>query len=107
GAASIDDLPARARIGTSSPRRRAQLLAVRSDLEIFELAGNVDTRLDKLARGEADAIVLAAAGLIRLGRSQEIGATLDPAIFVPAPGQGTLVLEARAGSKWDDLWGPE
>jgi hydroxymethylbilane synthase len=71
------------------------------------MAGNVDTRLEKLARGDADAIVLAAAGLIRLGREREIGATLDPAVFIPAPGQGTLVLEARAGSKWDDLGGAE
>ena len=107
GAGSIDELRPGARVGTSSPRRRAQLLAVRDDLDVFELTGNVDTRLQKLARGEADAIVLAAAGLIRLGRHQEIGAMLDPTRFVPAPGQGSLALEARAESQWKDLGGSE
>ncbi|HEX8084066.1 MAG TPA: hydroxymethylbilane synthase [Solirubrobacteraceae bacterium] len=94
GAPSLDALPAGARVGTSSLRRRAQLLARRPDLDLVELRGNVDTRLRKLADGEADAIVLAAAGLARLGRSDAAGAVLD---FVPAAGQGTLVLEAREG----------
>jgi hydroxymethylbilane synthase len=92
GAASLEALPAGARVGTSSLRRRAQLLAARPDLEVVELRGNVDTRLRKLAAGEADALVLAAAGLARLGLPA--GAPLD---FVPAPGQGALILEARAG----------
>ncbi len=94
GAASLDALPEGARVGTSSLRRRAQLLARRPDLDVVELRGNVDTRLRKLAGGEADAIVLAAAGLERLGREDAIEAVLD---LVPAAGQGTLLIEARAG----------
>ena len=82
-----------ARVGTSSLRRRAQLLSVRPDLEVVELRGNVDTRLRKLDAGEVDAVVLAAAGLERLG-VERAGESLD---FVPAPGQGTLALEIRAG----------
>lgn len=93
GAPSLDGLPAGARIGTSSLRRAAQLRARRPDLDVVELRGNVDTRLRKLAAGEADAIVLAAAGLERLGRSDAADAMLD---LVPAAGQGTLVIEARA-----------
>ena len=96
GAASLDALPAGARVGTSSLRRAAQLRAAREDLEVVALAGNVDTRLRKLADGGLDAIVLARAGLQRLGREREIGAVLDPARFVPAPGQGMLALQARA-----------
>jgi hydroxymethylbilane synthase len=97
GAGSLDDLPRGARVGTSSPRRRAQLLAARPDLELVVITGNVDTRLRKLNDGDADALVLAAAGLERLGRSTEIGARLDPEVFVPAPGQGILAIEARPG----------
>ncbi len=85
-------LAAGARVGTSSLRRRAQLLSVRPDLEVVELRGNVDTRLRKLDAGEVDAVVLAAAGLERLG-VERAGVALD---FVPAPGQGTLALEIRA-----------
>jgi hydroxymethylbilane synthase len=96
GAPSLEALPAGARIGTASLRRRAQLLAVREDLEIVDLRGNVDTRLRKLAEGDCDALILAAAGLRRLGRAAEIGALLDPSIFVPAPGQGALAVEGRA-----------
>jgi hydroxymethylbilane synthase len=81
-----------ARVGTSSLRRRAQLLSVRPELEVVELRGNVDTRLRKLDAGEVDAVVLAAAGLERLG-VERAGEALD---FVPAPGQGTLALEIRA-----------
>jgi hydroxymethylbilane synthase len=95
GAPSLDALAAGARVGTSSLRRAAQLRAERADLEVVELRGNVDTRLRKLADGEADALVLTAAGLQRLGRSDAIGTPLDA--FVPAPGQGTVVLEARSG----------
>jgi hydroxymethylbilane synthase len=97
GAPSIDALPARARVGTSALRRRAQLLAVREDLEVVELRGNVDTRLRKLAAGEVDALVLARAGLERLGRLDEAGGVLAGEVFVPAAGQGVLALEARAG----------
>ncbi|QEC46695.1 hydroxymethylbilane synthase [Baekduia soli] len=96
GAAALDDVPEGARVGTASLRRRAQLLAVRPDLEIVDLRGNVDTRLRRLAEGACDALVLAAAGLRRLGRGDEIGVLLDPAVFVPAPGQGALALEGRA-----------
>jgi hydroxymethylbilane synthase len=96
GAASLDDLPEGARVGTASLRRRAQLLAVRPDLVVAPLRGNVDTRLRKLRDGECDALILAAAGLRRLGREDEIGALLDPDVFVPAPGQGALAVEGRS-----------
>jgi hydroxymethylbilane synthase len=95
GAEGLDDLPRGARVGTSSLRRRAALLAHRPDLEVLELRGNVDTRLRKLVEGRFDAIVVAMAGLERLGRESEAGGALDPAEIVPAPGQGTLALEGR------------
>jgi hydroxymethylbilane synthase len=91
GATSLDELRPGAVVGTASLRRRAQLLALREDLEIRELRGNVDTRLKRL--GDYDAIVLAQAGLDRLGRGAE-GEPLEE--LVPAPGQGCLALEARA-----------
>jgi hydroxymethylbilane synthase len=94
GAASLDDLAGGAVVGTGSLRRRAALLALRPDLDVRDLRGNVDTRLRRLADGDFDAIVLAQAGLDRLGRGDE-GAALDPGLVVPAPGQGCLVLEAR------------
>jgi hydroxymethylbilane synthase len=87
-------------VGTSSLRRSAQLRAAREDLRVASMRGNVDTRLRKLAEGgggELDAIVLARAGLQRLGREDALGAVLDPATFVPAPGQGVLALEGREG----------
>jgi hydroxymethylbilane synthase len=93
GADSLDSLGEGAVVGTSSVRRRAQLLAWRPDLSVRELRGNVDTRLRRLAEGGFDAIVLARAGLIRLGRQDE-GAPLPD--LVPAPGQGCLALEARS-----------
>lgn len=86
-----------ARVGTSSIRRAAQLRALRDDLQIVELRGNVDTRLRKLADGEVDAVVLAQAGLARLGRESEIGCLLSG--LVPAPGQGALLVQARAGDE--------
>src|SRR3954454_11563437 len=92
GAPSLAALPPGARVGTSSLRRAAQLRAARDDLDVQEVHGNVDTRLRKLADGEQDALVLARAGLARLGREE--GAPLP---WVPAPGQGTLALEGRAG----------
>jgi hydroxymethylbilane synthase len=97
GAVGLDALPSGARVGTSSVRRIAQLRAAREDIEPVAMHGNVDTRLRKLAAGELDVIVLARAGLQRLGRDDAVGATLDPARFVPAPGQGTLALQARTG----------
>jgi hydroxymethylbilane synthase len=95
GCRDIADLPRGARVGTSSLRRRAQLLAARSDLSIVELRGNVDTRLRKQSEGACDAVVLAAAGLLRLGIGTSVGTCLDPDEFVPAVGQGALALEAR------------
>jgi hydroxymethylbilane synthase len=95
-AASLEELPEGARIGTSSLRRRSQLLALRPDLNVVDLRGNVDTRLRKLAEGGYDAIVLALAGLLRLGRAGE-AAPLGPQRFVPAAGQGVLALEVRRG----------
>lgn len=92
---SLDLVPEGARVGTASLRRRAQLLAARPDLEISELHGNVDTRLRKLAEGEHDAIVLAAAGLRRLGRVEEATFALAGETMTPAAGQGALVLQAR------------
>jgi hydroxymethylbilane synthase len=95
GAGSLTDLAEGAVIGTSSLRRRALLLAQRPDLDLRDLRGNVDTRLRRLAGGDFDAIVLAQAGLERLGRASE-GHPLDADGFVPAAGQGCLVLEARS-----------
>jgi len=95
GASSMGELAAGARIGTSSLRRRSQLLALRDDLEVVELRGNVDTRLRKLEEGEYDGIVLAAAGLRRLGRDGEIGFLFAVDEMTPAPGQGSLAIEAR------------
>jgi hydroxymethylbilane synthase len=97
GPGGLDALPAGARVGTGSPRRRAQLLALRPDLEVVPVRGNVDTRLAKRDRGEMDALVLAAAGLLRLGIIRDDAAALDPAVSTPAPGQGLLALEGRAG----------
>ncbi|MGA8364424.1 MAG: hydroxymethylbilane synthase [Solirubrobacteraceae bacterium] len=94
-ASGLDGLREGARVGTSSIRRAAQLCAARDDLEVIAMGGNVDTRLRLLAEGEFDAILLARAGLQRLDREGEVGAVLDPAQFVPAPGQGALALEAR------------
>jgi hydroxymethylbilane synthase len=99
GAPSLDELPAGATVGTSSLRRIAQLHAAREDLRVVRIGGNVDTRLRRLDEGDFDAIVLARAGLQRLGREQEVGAVLDPARFVPAPGQGVLALEGRADDR--------
>ena len=94
GAGSLAELPRTARVGTSSLRRRSQLLARRPDLHVADLRGNVDTRLRRLAEGEHDAVVLAAAGLERLGQAQ--GSVLAEEEMTPAAGQGCLALEARA-----------
>jgi hydroxymethylbilane synthase len=92
----LEDLPQGARLGTSSLRRQAQLLAARPDLAIEALRGNVDTRLRRLDAGELDAIVLACAGLIRLGLESRITARLDPEVSLPAVGQGVIGIECRA-----------
>jgi hydroxymethylbilane synthase len=99
GAESLDALAGGARVGTSALRRQAQLLAVRPDLDVVELRGNVDTRLRKLAAGEVDALVLAAAGLARLGRDDVPATPLEGDVFVPAPGQGFLLVQGRAGDR--------
>lgn len=96
GAARLEDLPRGARLGTSSPRRQAQLLAARPDLKIEALRGNVDTRLRRLDQGELDAIVLACAGLIRLGLESRITVRLDARVSLPAVGQGVIGIECRA-----------
>jgi hydroxymethylbilane synthase len=98
GEATLDAVREGARVGTSAARRRAQLLAARPDLEVVELRGNVDTRLRKRAAGEADVLVLAAAGLERLGRRRDGGGILSGLVFVPAPGQGVIAVQARSGS---------
>jgi hydroxymethylbilane synthase len=92
----LEDLPRGARLGTASLRRQAQALHVRPDLEVVMLRGNVDTRLAKLERGEADAILLAQSGLNRLGLGHLTRSWLDPIAAPPAPGQGALVIETRA-----------
>ncbi len=101
GAPALDALPEGARVGTSSLRRAAQLRAARADLRVVTIGGNVDTRLRRLGDRKTEdslhALVLARAGLSRLGREDAIGAILDPVWFVPAPGQGVLALEGRAG----------
>jgi hydroxymethylbilane synthase len=93
----IEELPQGARVGTSSLRRQAQLKAIRPDLEIHPLRGNVDTRLRKLERGEYDAIILASAGLKRLGRTEMVKQILSAEVMCPAAGQGALGVEIRKG----------
>ena len=95
GAGSIAELPANARVGTSSPRRAAQLKRLRPDLDLVSIRGNVDTRLAKLQAGEVDATLLAAAGLDRLGRP-DVGVPIEPADMLPAPSQGAIGIECRA-----------
>jgi len=94
--ASLDTLPKNARVGTSSLRRQSQLLYARSDLRMLEIRGNVDTRIEKLKRGDYDAIVLAKAGLDRLGLSGNISQVLPHEVSLPAAGQGAIGIEARA-----------
>jgi hydroxymethylbilane synthase len=92
----LSALPAAARIGTGAPRRAAQLRALRADLRIVEVRGNVDTRLRRVEDGEVDAVVLALAGLRRLGRADAATQVFEPVEFAPAPGQGALAVECRA-----------
>jgi hydroxymethylbilane synthase len=95
--AGVDDLPEGARVGSSSLRRQCQLRARRPDLVVTDLRGNVNTRLAKLDAGEYHAILLAAAGLKRLGFDQRIRARLEPAVSLPAVGQGAIAIECREG----------
>ena len=97
GAENLDDLPAGSRVGTSSLRRRAQLLARRPDLEVAELRGNVPTRLGKVENGSVHAAILAAAGLIRLEVQRRITMFLEPPDWLPAAGQGAIAIQTRVG----------
>jgi hydroxymethylbilane synthase len=97
GRGELSTLPLQSRVGTSSLRRRAQLLATRPDLQVIDLRGNVDTRLRKLAGGQYDAVVLAAAGLVRMGHGGAISQVLDVETMLPAVGQGALCVEVRTG----------
>jgi len=104
--AGLSDLPEGARIGTESPRRKAFLLLARSDLDVAPVRGNVDTRLKKLDAGEFDGLVLAVAGLARLGLSDRVTEALDPETMIPAVGQGALAVQARPdddAAGWADL----
>ncbi len=93
---TLGELPQGSRVGTGSPRRAAQINALGLGVEIVEIRGNVDTRLGRVAAGEIDAVVLARAGLLRLGRADEATEVLDPIQVLPAPGQGALACECRA-----------
>ena len=92
---TLGELPAGSKVGTGSPRRTAQLHALGLGLEIVPIRGNIDTRMRKVADGEVDAVVLARAGLVRIGRGEEITETLDPIQMLPAPAQGALAVECR------------
>jgi hydroxymethylbilane synthase len=96
GGAGLDALPHGARVGTTSLRRRAQVRARRPDLDVQDLRGNVDTRIRRLREGAFDAILLARAGLVRLGRAGEATEVLEPEVMLPAPGQGAIAIECRA-----------
>jgi hydroxymethylbilane synthase len=98
----LAELPLGARVGTDSSRRRAQLASVRPDLEFVPVRGNVPTRLRKLDAGDYDALVLAAAGLLRLGLQDRLAHPLDPAICLPAPGQGAIAIETLGG-EWAEI----
>jgi hydroxymethylbilane synthase len=98
---TLATLPAGARVGTGSPRRGAQLRAARPDLVVVDIRGNVDTRLRRVAPGDLDAVVLARAGLARLGRLDAVTDVLQPATMAPAPGQGALAVEVRADAVAD------
>jgi hydroxymethylbilane synthase len=95
GALGLADLPARSRVGTSSLRRRAQLHALRRDLDVVDLRGNVPTRLQKVDAGQVHATILAAAGLKRLDATQHIAEYLEPPAWLPAAGQGAIAIEVR------------
>jgi hydroxymethylbilane synthase len=101
---TLATLPAGAAVGTGSPRRSAQLRAVRPDLDIRPLRGNVDTRLGKVADGSLDAVVVAAAGMARLGRLAEATELISTEVMVPAPGQGALAVECRAADADQGGW---
>ncbi len=95
----LDDLPSGAKIGTGSPRRAAQLLSYRPDLEILDIRGNLDTRLRKLENGQYDGIVVAAAGVERMGLQNRVSEIFTAELCLPAPGQGALAIQIRSGDK--------
>lgn len=97
GPTALEELPSGARVGTSSLRRRAQLLALRPDLRVDDLRGNLDTRLARVADGDYDAIMVALAGVRRLGREDAVGQILNPPAWLPAVGQGALGIAIRQG----------
>jgi hydroxymethylbilane synthase len=97
---TIGELPVGSRVGTGSPRRAAQLGALGLGLEIVDIRGNVDTRIKKVTSGELDAVVLARAGLARIGRLDEVTEVLDPLQMLPAPGQGALAVECRSDEEF-------
>ncbi|MFZ0323400.1 MAG: hydroxymethylbilane synthase [Actinomycetes bacterium] len=98
---TLTSLPSGARVGTGSPRRAAQLAALRPDLEVVDIRGNVDTRIGLVTDGSVDAVVLAVAGLRRLGRMQSVTEVIDSSLMTPAPGQGALAVETAASSDAD------
>lgn len=100
---TVEALPRNGRVGTGSPRRLAQIRLLRPDLEVSEIRGNVETRLSKVDRGDLDAVVLAEAGLSRLGLSHHIDGRFDPSEMVPAPAQGALAIEVMEGSRAEAL----
>lgn len=97
---TLGELPAGSRVGTGSPRRAAQLGALGMGLEVVDIRGNVDTRIAKVGSGELDAVILARAGLARLGRLAEVTEVLDPLQMLPAPGQGALAVECRSDDEF-------
>lgn len=100
----LSDLPKGARVGTGAPRRVAQIRALRTDLDVVPVRGNVDTRLGKVSSGNLDAVVLARAGLVRLGRDDVVTEILDVDAMLPAPGQGALAVECRtADARADEI----
>jgi len=101
--ATLIGLAAGATVGTGSPRRAAQLRHLRSDLDVVDIRGNVDTRLRLVAENKVDAVVLAAAGLSRLGKLDVVTEFFDPTVMLPAPGQGALAIEVRAGALENEL----
>lgn len=100
---TLGELPPGARVGTGAPRRVAQIQALGLGVELVDVRGNVDTRLGKVAAGDLDAVVLARAGLARLGRAEEATEVIDPLQVLPAPGQGALAVECRADAELRDL----
>jgi hydroxymethylbilane synthase len=103
GGSSLSDLPSGARIGTSSPRRAAQLLALRPDLAMAPIRGNVDTRISKVRAGEFDGCLLAMAGLLRIGRGSEGRALHPQRECTPAPAQGAIAIQARVGTRLAEM----